>query len=86
MIILTKQRRKERAVKTNIRELKNSEISSEIFVIAPTQIDFISKTFGEAVAEAMNIRPLTDKIQAIAHETLVSALHRAKTMGEQGDI
>ena len=82
MIMLTNKNKREITVRTNIRELKNSEISSEIFVIAPTQIDFISRTFGEAVAEAMNIRPLTDKIQSIARETLVSALRRAKTMGE----
>ena len=69
-------------MKNNIRELKNSEITSDVFVIAPTQIDFISKTFGEAVAEAMNIRPLSDKIQAIAHDALINALQHAKTMGE----
>lgn len=69
-------------MKNDIRELKNSEISSEVFVIAPTQIDFISKTFGTAVAEAMNIRPLSEKIQAIARETLIQTLNHAKKMGE----
>lgn len=69
-------------MKENIQQLKTSEISSEVFVIAPSQIDFISKKFGDAVAEEMNMRPLSYKLQQIAAETLVKILHAAKTMGE----
>ncbi len=69
-------------MKENIKELKTSDISSEIFVIAPSQIDFISEKFGDAVAEAMNMRPLSQKIRKIAAETLIKTLHAAKTMGE----
>ena len=45
-------------MKTDVQELQISNISSEIFHIAPTQIDYISKHFGDALAEAMNMRPL----------------------------
>ena len=69
-------------MKNNIQTLKNSEITSNVFVIAPTQIDAISKNFGDAVAEAMNVKPLSHKIREIAAEILVKTLHDAKTMGE----
>lgn len=70
-------------MKPSIRQLKASEISSDVFVIAPNQIDLISKMFGDAVAEEMNVRSLSQKIQKIASETLVKVLNAAKTMGEQ---
>jgi len=70
-------------MKDNIRQLKTSEISSDVFVIAPSQIDLISKMFGDAVAEEMNVRSLSQKIQKIANETLIKVLNSAKTMGEQ---
>ena len=70
-------------IKTNVQQLKTSEISSDVFVISPTQIEWISKNFGDAVAKAMNVKPLAQKIQQIAAETLISVLRSAKTMGEQ---
>ena len=69
-------------MKENIQTLNTSDISSNVFVIAPTQIDAISKTFGDAVAEAMNVRPLAGKIRQIAAETLIKVLNDAKKMGE----
>lgn len=69
-------------MKNNIQELKQSEISSDVFIISPNQVDFISKQFGNAVAEAINIRPLTQKIQKIAYEILTKTLNDAKTSGE----
>lgn len=69
-------------MKNNITTLKASDISSDIFVIAPSQIGFISEKFGDAVAEAMNMRPLSQKIRKIAAEILVKTLQSAKTMGE----
>ena len=69
-------------MKSSITELQTSDISSEIFVIAPSQIDFISQRFGDAVAEAMNMRPLSQKLRQIAAETLIKTLRSAKTMGE----
>jgi hypothetical protein len=70
-------------MKNNVQELNTSDITSEVFVISPTQIDFISQKFSNAVAEAMNMRPLAQKLYQIATETLIKALKSAKTMGEQ---
>ncbi len=68
-------------MKTDVQELQISNISSEIFHIAPTQIDYISKHFGDALAEAMNMRPLAQRICQIAKETLIQSLQSAKNMG-----
>ena len=70
-------------MQASFRELKRSEISSEVFIISPAQIDLISKMFGDSVAEAMNVRPLSDKIYQIAKETLIKTLNYAKKSGEQ---
>lgn len=69
-------------MKENAKQLQIDNISSDVFVIAPMQIDMISKQFGDAVAEAMNVRPLAGKIRQIAAETLIKVLHDAKKMGE----
>ena len=69
-------------MKSDFQELKTTDITSEVFVIAPSQIDFISQRFGDAVAEAMNMRPLSQKLRQIAAETLIKTLRSAKTMGE----
>ncbi len=69
-------------MRDSVQMLKTSEISSDVFVIAPHQIDAISQRFGDAVAEAMNIRPLSHKIREIAADVLVKTLQGAKTMGE----
>lgn len=69
-------------MKTPVQELKPAEITSEVYVISPSQIDFISSNFGDAVAQAMNIKPMSAKIRQIAAETLKKVLQTAKTMGE----
>lgn len=69
-------------IKSEIRQLKPNEISSDVFIVAPTQIEFISKTFGDAVAEAMNVRPLSNKIRQIASDILINTLKKARTVGE----
>ena len=69
-------------MKDNVQMLKTSEISSDVFVISPSLINVISQQFGDAVAEAMNIRPLAQKIRTIASDVLVKTLQGAKTMGE----
>lgn len=76
------EKQTENNMKHNVQNLKTSDISSDVFVIAPSQIDLISKHFGDAVAEAMNVRPLADKIRQIAAETLIRVLQDAKRMGE----
>ena len=69
-------------MKQEVKILKHNEISSDVFIIAPSQIDAISQKFGDAVAEAMNIRPLSQKIREIAAEILTQILQDAKNMGE----
>ena len=69
-------------MRADVQTLKTNEISSNIFVIAPTQIDAIAQRFGDAVAEAMNVRPLAHKIREIATDVLIQTLNDAKTMGE----
>ena len=69
-------------MKTDVQQLKSSEITSDVFIIAPSQIEWISNAFGDAVAEAMNVRPLSHKIRQIAAETLIQVLNNAKKMGE----
>lgn len=69
-------------MKGNIQKLKTTDISSDVFVIAPSQIESISNAFGDAVAEAMNIKPLSQKIRQIASDILIKTLRSAKTMGE----
>ena len=69
-------------MKSDIRILNHNEISSDVFIIAPSQIAAISQKFGDAVAQAMNIRPLSQKIREIASEILTKTLQDAKTMGK----
>ena len=69
-------------MKNTIKTLNPKNITSDIFIIAPSQIDAISKKFGDAVAEEMNMRPLAQKIEKIAKEILTKTLYEAKTMGE----
>ena len=66
----------------DIKNLKTSEISSDVFVISPTLLETISKNFGLAVAEEMNVRPLAHKIEKIASDVLTKVLRSAKTMGQ----
>lgn len=70
-------------MKDNFQMLKANEISSDVFIISPSQIDTISKQFGDAVAEAMNVKPLSQKIRKIAAEILIKTLTDAKNMGDQ---
>ena len=69
-------------MKENVQKLDPRNISSDVFIIAPSQIDVISKKFGDAMAVAMNVRPLANKIQQMAADILLQTLREAKTMGE----
>ena len=75
------EKRREIFMKSNITELKQSDITSEVFLISRTQIDFISANFGDAMAEALNLKSLSYKFRKIAADTLVKALNSASTMG-----
>ena len=68
-------------MKNNIKKLKPEQIISEVFIIAPSQIDHISNIFGDAVADAMNMRTFAPKIRQIAKIALEKALNDAKKQG-----
>ena len=69
-------------MRTPIQNLKTSEISSTVYTISPTQIDYIARVFGDSVADAMNMRAFSGKFRDVATQSLHTALSAAKHMGE----
>ncbi len=65
-----------------VQNLKLSNITSDVFTIAPTQIEYIAQIFGDSVADAMNMRTFAPKIRQIAMQSLRSALSAARHQGE----
>ncbi len=61
--------------------LNVDQITSSVYVIAPTQIDYIAEIFGNRVADAMNMRAFAPKIREIAGGALRDALRSAKSQG-----
>ncbi len=70
-------------MRENVQRLSPSNITSEVFVIAPTQIEYIAQIFGDSVADAMNMRTFAQKIRQIAEQSLRTALSAAKHQGER---
>lgn len=68
-------------MKDTIKKLCANDISSEVFVISPTQIEYIAQIFGDSVADAMNMRTFSQKIRQIAEQSLRKALTSAKKQG-----
>jgi len=66
-----------------IHNLNPANITSEVFVIAPTQIEYIAQIFGDRVADAMNMRTFAQKIRQVAEESLRTALAAARHQGER---
>ena len=66
----------------NITNLKTTDITSEVYTIAPTQMEYIATLIGNTVADNMNMRAFAPKIRAIAMQALKVALKSARTMGE----
>ena len=69
-------------MRTPIRQLKTNEITSDVYTISPTQIEYIARIFGDGVADAMNMRAFAGKIREIANQSLRHALNNARHMGE----
>ena len=69
-------------MRTPIRQLSTNDISSEVYTVSPTQIDYIARVFADGVAGAMNMRAFAAKIREIANQSLRDALTRARHMGE----
>ena len=70
-------------MKENVYRLSPSNITSDVFVIAPTQIEYIAQIFGDSVADAMNMRTFAQKLRQIAEQSLKTALIAAKHQGEK---
>lgn len=62
-------------------KLRPEQISSEVFVVAPTQINYIAEMFANSVADAMNMRAFAPKIRTLAEKSLRAALQSAKKQG-----
>ena len=69
-------------MKEPIKQLKPETITSDIFVIAPTQLEYIADIFSKNFADSMNMRTFAGRIHDIAVESLRNALRSAKKMGE----
>jgi hypothetical protein len=68
-------------MKTSIQKLDLSQITSDIYVIAPTQIEYIAQIFGDTVADAMNMRAFSGKFRNVAEQSLRTALIAARKQG-----
>ncbi len=69
-------------MRTPVRQLNTSEITSEVYTISPTQIEYIAHIFSDGIADAMNMRAFVGKIREIATQSLRHALNNARHMGE----
>lgn len=69
-------------MKEQAQQLKPENITSDIFIIAPTQIDYIARVFAKNFANSMNMRTFIERIYAVANESLRAALKSAGKMGE----
>lgn len=69
-------------MKNSIKQLDSANITSDIFIISPAQIEYIANVFTKNFADAMNMRTFSGRINEIARESLRGALKSAKTMGE----
>ena len=69
-------------MKNSVKQLDSANITSNIFIISPAQIEYIANVFTKNFADAMNMRTFSGRINEIARESLRGALKSAKTMGE----
>lgn len=70
-------------MKDQIQQLEPQNITSEVFLVSPTQLSFIADAFSKNFADAMNMRTLAGRIEQIAKESLRMAFKAAKKMGEK---
>ena len=68
-------------MKNHIQQLDPNDITSEIYVISPTQIEYIAQIFGDSVADAMNMRAFAGKLRTVARASLRKRLAAAKKQG-----
>ena len=70
-------------MRESVQQLKPESITSDVYIVAPTQIEYIAHIFGNTVADTMNMRTFAPKIRQIAEQALRHALQSAKHMGEK---
>ena len=70
-------------MQNQVQKLNPESITSDVYIIAPTQIEYIAHIFGNTVADTMNMRPFAQKIRQIAEQSLRLALQSAKHMDEK---
>lgn len=70
-------------MKEQIKQLQSTDITSDVFVVSPAQLEYIADVFTKNFADVMNMRTFSGRIHDIALESLQTALHSAKKMGEQ---
>lgn len=70
-------------MKEQVQQLKPETITSDVFIIAPTQIDYIARIFAKNFAESMNMRTFAERIYSVATDSLHHALKSARKMGEK---
>lgn len=68
-------------MKNQAKPLNPANITSDIFMISPAQIEYIANLFTKNFADSMNMRTFSGRINEIARESLARALKSAKTMG-----
>lgn len=66
-----------------VRRLNPANITSEVYIVAPTQIEYISQIFADNVADTLNLRTFAQKIRQIAEQSLRAALSAARHQGEK---
>ena len=70
-------------MKEPIKQLQTNNITSDVFIISPAQLEYIADVFGKNFADAMNMRTFSTRITEVARESLRTALRAARKMGEQ---
>ncbi|MBO4480275.1 MAG: hypothetical protein J5742_01450 [Alphaproteobacteria bacterium] len=69
-------------MKEAVKQLNPINITSDVFIISPAQLDYIAGVFSKNFADSMNMRTFSGRICEIAKESLRTALRAAKKMGE----
>ena len=53
-------------MKEQIKQLNSANITSDVFIISPAQLEYIAGIFGKNFADSMNMRTFSDRICEIA--------------------
>ena len=68
-------------MREQVNELNPQAITSEVFLVSPSQLDYIADVFSKNFADAMNMRTMAGRIEQIAKESLSAAFKAARRMG-----